>query len=78
MISSAAYWTPSMVLQTFALPLKIPILPFLGPILSFIHVTCLHLTQSFASTTALIPPSKSLTGDGDTVISGHDVGQVLK
>jgi hypothetical protein len=36
------------------------------------------LAQSFASTTALIPPSKSLTGDGDTATSGHDVRQVLK
>jgi hypothetical protein len=78
MILSAAYWTPSMVFQTFALPLKIPTLPFLGPILSFIFVTCLHLAQSFASTTALIPLSKSLTGDGDTATSGHDVEQVLK
>ncbi|XP_014554299.1 hypothetical protein COCVIDRAFT_105305 [Bipolaris victoriae FI3] len=67
-----------MVFQTFALPLKIPILPFLGPILSFIYVTCLHLAESAGSTTALIPPSESLTGDGDTITSGHDVGQVSK
>lgn len=61
--------------QNTHIALSWPHLVFYLRHLSFIFITCLHLAQSFAST-ALIPPSKSLTGDGDTATSGHDVGQV--